>query len=418
MRKATGRKEAPGKTRLALRGAIGVAILVGIIVFTTVAGTGALSGYPEVTAEVPASSSGIREQAPVEYKGVVVGKVIKAVTREKTSTLTIRIYQRQAQGISAASLVRILPRTLFGDQYVALIPPEDGFGRSLESGDVLEADTSADVIALYDAYVRLTELLTQVKPEKISAALGAMAELLGGRGERFGRMIDQLYELTEDVPELLDLVDDGMRAASAFSEQVAAATPDGIRALQDAIVLSKTIVDRRETLHNLLVSGIKLTNESSRFLGNGNIDRAVELMRMSDPVIDTIAARPGALPRTVTNVREFVEAGIPAFSTGPWFKIRAALTSEEPRPYTAADCPRYPGMSGPNCGSARTQSARSAPIYGGTSGSVGSETERNTLAEIMRGAPGVLSGEASAPSSGAVGLLLGPLVRGQRVMVP
>ncbi|MGH3519914.1 MAG: MCE family protein [Haloechinothrix sp.] len=406
-------KPPPGKGALALRGAIGVALLVGLIVFTTIAGTGAFSAYPEVTADVPASTSGIREQAPVEYKGVVVGKVLKAVTRETTSTLTIRVYDRQAPGISSESLVRILPRTLFGDQYVELVPPEDSAGRPLESGDVLAADDSEKTVQLYDAYVRLTELLAAVEPEKISAALGAMAELLGGRGKRFGRMIDQLHELTEDVPELLDLADDGMRAATILSEQVAKATPDGITALRDAIMLSKTLVDKRQTLHDMLTSGITLTGETSRFLGNGNIDRAVELMRMSDPVIDTLAANPGALPRTVANAREFIEAGIPAFRTGPWFKIRAVLTSEDPRPYTAADCPRYPGLDGPNCGSARTAAARTAPDYGGTSGPVGSETERDTLAEIMDGAPG----GGSAESDGTVGVLLGPLVRGTQVMM-
>lgn len=408
-------KPPPSKGALALRGAIGVVLLIGVIVFTTIAGTGAFAGNPEVTAEVPASTSGIREQAPVEYQGVVVGKVTKAVTKETTSRLTLRIYDRQADGISSASLVRLLPRTLFGDQYVELVPPKDGSGKPLESGDVLAADNSADTVQLYDAYVRLTELLSQVKPEKISAALGAMAELLDGRGERFGRMIDQLYEITGDVPELLDLIDDGMQAASTLSEQVAAATPDGIRALRDAIVLSRTLVEKRETLHNLLVSGVQLSNETSRFLGNGNIDRTVRLMRMAGPVIDEVAARPGSLPRTVTNVRRFIESGIPAFDTGPWFKIRAVFTSEEPHPYTAADCPRYPGLSGPNCGTADVARSSATPIYGGTVGSVGSQTERTTLAEIMAGAPDRASG--TAEPSGAVGVLLGPLVRGTQVIM-
>lgn len=405
-------KPPPGRGALAVRGAIGVVLLVGIIVFTTIAGTGAFAGYPEVTAEVPASTAGIREQAPVEYRGVVVGKVTKAVTRETTSTLTLRIYDRQAQGISSASLVRLLPRTLFGDQYVELVPPKDGGGKPLAAGDVLKADNSAATVRLYDAYVRLTELLSEVKPEKISAALGAMAELLGGRGERFGRMIDQLYEITGDVPELLDVIDDGMTAARTLSEQVAAATPDGIKALRDAIVLSRSVVEKRETLHHLLISGIQLSNEGSRFLRTGTVDRAVRLMRMSGPVIDALAARPGALPRTVTNVRRFVESGIPAFDTGPWFKIRAVLTTEEPHPYTAAECPRYPGLNGSNC---VTGARTSTPIYGGTAGSVGSRTERNTLAEIMAGAPGGSSG--ATDSSGPVGVLLGPLVRGTQVVL-
>ena len=95
---------------------------------------------------------------------------------------------------------------------------------------VLEGDPAGR--AVWD---RLTELLAQIEPAKISAALHAMAQLLDGRGERFGEMIDQLYDLTDDVPRLLSLVDDGMEVTSTLSAQLAEAAPDGIKAMRDAI---------------------------------------------------------------------------------------------------------------------------------------------------------------------------------------
>lgn len=410
----------PSKSQLVLRGAIAVALLFAVIVYTTIASTGATSGYPEITAAIPASNSGIREQTSVEYKGVIVGKVIKVSTSESTSTLTIRVYDRQAAGISSESKVRILPRTLFGDQFVQLVPPAGSVGHTIEDGDVLAADDSAGTIQLYAAYVRLTDLLAQVKPEKISSALAAMSQLLDGRGEKFGKMIDQVYDLTGDVPALLKLADDGMIAAKTLSEHMVRATPDGISALRDAVALSKTLVAERDTLERMLVSGVTLSRESSRLLGGDNIDRAVQLMRATDPVVDTIAARPGALPKTIGAVRKVAELGIPLFESGPWFKIRASLTRAEPYPYNAPDdCPRYPGLAGPNCGGASAASQRSsAPDYGGTAGSVGSPSERDTLAEIMGAAPGTLSTGLSGASAGVFGVLLGPVVRGTRVIVP
>lgn len=418
-RKDRPRKDPPGKLGLALRGAVATAIVLAVIVYTTIASTGAFSGFPEITAKVPASNHGINEQASVEYKGVVVGKVINAETDQKVSTITMRIYDRQAEGISSKASVRILPRTLFGDQFVQLVPPKGSVGEGVKDGDELRPDNSPGTIQLYDAYVRLTELLTQVKPEKISAALGAMSELLDGRGAKFGTMIDQAYELTGDVPALVKLADDGMVAANTLSEQLVKATPDGIRALRDAVALSKTLVAEKDTLERMLTSGVTLSRESGRLLGGDNIDRAVALMRMSDPIVETLAANPRALPRTITAARSLLEAGIPTFQTGPWFKIRANLTRGEPDPYTApADCPRYPGLAGPNCGGGTsTASHRSAtPTYGGTAGSVGSESERSALNEIMDAAPGSLT-ESIDGSDGTVGVLLGPLVRGTQVIM-
>jgi ABC-type transporter Mla subunit MlaD len=157
------RKE-PSKAALTIRGAIGAAVVVALVAYTTVAATGALTGYPEITSTVPATGAGINEQAPVEHKGVVVGKVIKTETEETTSTVTMRIYDRQAEGISAHSTVRVLPRTLFGDQFVQLAPPEGDHGRGISDGDVLQPDTSDETIQLYEAYVRLTDLLREIEP--------------------------------------------------------------------------------------------------------------------------------------------------------------------------------------------------------------------------------------------------------------
>lgn len=408
-RKTTPRPHPPGRLSLAVRGGVVATVVVAILVYITIASTGALSGYPEVTATVPASNAGAREQAAVEYKGVVVGKIISVETKDKTSTVTLRIYDRQAAGIPKTAMVRVLPRTLFGDQYIQLVPPETAGGPGLEDGDVLRADMSKGTIQLYHAYVRLTELLQQVRPAEIATALGAMAQLLDGRGEKFGRMIDQLYDITGEVPELLELVDDGMDVATTLSEQLAAATPDGIRAMRNAIALSETIVAEKQTLRRVLAAGISLTGEGERFLAD-NTDRFVELMNASGPAIDTLAENPQGVPNAIRAARKLLTTGIPAFSTGPWFKIRASLQGSEPNSYVAPrDCPRYGSLAGPNCGG----SARAAN-YGGTSGSVGSPQERETLRELARLAPG--GSALTDDADGLLGVLVGPMVRGTQVI--
>lgn len=411
-------KPPPSKFSLALRGGIAVAVIAGLIVYITIASTGTFSGFPVVTASIPATNAGVNEQAPVEYKGVIVGKVIDVSTRQESSTITMRIYDRQAAGVSADAQVRVLPRTLFGDQFVQLIPPKRETGRGIADGDVLKADTSVGTIQLYKAYVRLTSLLKQVKPAKIAAALRAVSQLLDGRGERFGRMIDQLYDLTGDVPELLKLVDDGMDVATTLTGQLEEATPDGITAMRNAIALSETLVKEKESLHQALTGGIALTTEGRRFLGD-NTDRFVHLLRASGPVIDTLADNPKGLPNSVRSAQTLLQRGIPAFESGPWFKIRANLTLEEPRPYTTDDCPRYPGLDGPNCGgSARSAEALAPPNYGGAAGPVGSPAERDALEQLLQGAPDLQSRQSAGEAYGAVALLVGPLVRGAQVITP
>ncbi len=404
----SGPRRPLSKLALATRGAIACLLVIAAMVYITIASTGALSGYPEITASVPATNVGISEQAPVEYKGVVVGKVIRVETRDTTAHVTMRIYPRQADAISERSQVRVLPRTLFGDQFVQVIPPPDGkAGEPISDGDTLMPDTSTDTVQLYEAYVRLTELLDRIDPEQIATALNAMAQLLDGRGEKFGRMIDQLHALTDDVPGLLDLVDDGASTTATLSDQFAKAAPHGIKAMRDAIALSELVVKEQDTLAGALTGGIAVSDESRRFLAN-NTDRFIDLLRTSGPVVDTLARHPRAVPDAVRNARTLLEAGIPTFQTGPWFRIRANLTTKEPRPYTREDCPRYGNQAGPNCptGTQRT-------TYGGTAGPIGSAQESRTLTRLLRAAPGGQDEE----SDGMVGVLLGPLVRGNKVVI-
>lgn len=409
----SGPRKPLSKLALATRGAIACLLVIALMVYITIASTGALSDNPEITASVPASNVGISEQAPVEYKGVVVGKVIRVETEQTTANVTMRIYQRQSDAISERSQVRVLPRTLFGDQFIQLIPPPDGeTGDPITDGDTLMPDTSTETVQLYEAYVRLTDLLDRIDPEQIATALHAMAQLLDGRGEKFGRMIDQLHELTDDVPGLLDLVDDGATTTATLADQLAEAAPHGISAMRDAIALSELVVAEQDTLAGALTGGIAVSDESTRFLAD-NTDRFIELLRASGPVVDALARHPRGVPDAVRNARTLLEAGIPTFQTGPWFRIRANLTTKEPRPYTRADCPRYGSKPGPNCPTG-TRSETQPARYGGTAGPVGSEQEDRTLTELLRAAPG----GQDEQSDGMVGVLLGPLVRGSEVVVP
>ncbi|MDV6013761.1 MCE family protein [Haloechinothrix sp. LS1_15] len=417
------RRDEPSKLRLALWGAIGTAAFLLIAVGTTVYGTGALSGHPEVTAEVSADTTGVPNRAPIEYQGVLVGTVIDVETHESSSTVTMRISERHAESITTAAQVRVLPRTLFGDLFVELVPADgtaEAAAEPISDGDRLAADDSAEAVQIYEAFDRLTSLLAEIEPAKINQALSAVAQLLDGRGERFGRMLDQLHELTDDVDDFIALIDDGMDAASTVSEQAVEATPDALRALRDAVEISRTIVAEQRTIERVLASGITLADEGSRVARSDNVDRYIRLSRTADPVLDELATDPTVAPRAVENVRHLLEAAIPTYEQGPWFRIRANLTAVEPFPYTVEDCPRYGDEEGPNCpdGAGQQERRQQEQRYGGTSGPVGSEAEREVLAELLDAAPGDLGAAGDDEASGAVGVLLGPLLRGTEVEVP
>ena len=80
---------------------------------------------------------------------------------------------------------RILPKTLFGEKYVALQVPARPSARSIRAGDVISESRVAIEVerVLSDIY----PLLRTVQPAQLNYTLTALADALEGRGDRLGR---------------------------------------------------------------------------------------------------------------------------------------------------------------------------------------------------------------------------------------
>ncbi|MDA3631186.1 MCE family protein, partial [Saccharopolyspora sp. WRP15-2] len=259
------------------------------------------------------------------------------------------------------------------------------------------ADDTHPTMQLYHAYNRLYDLVDSLQPAQLQVSLSALAEALRGRGEQLGELIDDSAQLTADPP----LTGDDLADLAALADDIAAAAPDAVRALDDAVALSGTVVQRRQDIGDLLGAGLAFTSQSQRFVDE-NSERIIQLVRSGEPVADVLGRHPGAIREGVNGLDTFLDGANRSLSTG-FFKIRLSGTLHRPYPYGPEDCPRYPGMDGPNCHDARLR----GPI-----GPVGGQQERDVLRELAPLLPG------SPPAPDALGLLLGPVVRGTEVVTP
>ena len=80
---------------------------------------------------------------------------------------------------------RIVPKTLFGEKYVALQVPQRPSARSIRAGDVISESRVAIEVekVLSDIY----PLLRTVQPAQLNYTLTALADALEGRGDEAGR---------------------------------------------------------------------------------------------------------------------------------------------------------------------------------------------------------------------------------------
>lgn len=124
--------------------------------------------------------------AEVKLRGVVVGEVRAIDATGDGARLTLAMKPGTLAGVPADVRAQMLPTTLFGERFVALVPPKQPSGEALAAGAVIAQDRSSSAVELQQVLDNVLPMLTAVQPQKLSATLSAVSQALEGRGEKLG----------------------------------------------------------------------------------------------------------------------------------------------------------------------------------------------------------------------------------------
>ena len=224
----------------------------------------------DVTLKTSKAGSQLPQAADVKLRGMIVGEVTDQKVTDDGVELTLGLDPDLIGDIPAGVTAQILPKTLFGEKFVALIPPAITSTDSLEAGDVI---TKAEVpIELEEVLNNLYGLLEAVEPADLSNTLTAVSSALEGRGEQLGDTLVQLNAyLTEINPDIPLAVDD-LIALGEVSDVYAAALPDLARVLENSVVTGNTIVEKDAQLTSFLASTTTLANTLTTFFATSGQD--------------------------------------------------------------------------------------------------------------------------------------------------
>lgn len=369
--------------------------------------------------------------ADVKLRGVLVGEVRDIAADGQRATLRLALDPALREAIPADVSARLLPKTLFGERYVALIPSETPAAAAIRDGAVIDQDRTASAIELERVLDNALPLLQAIKPDRLAAVLGALAYGLEGRGEQVGGDLVRLHEylgaLNKQMPEIAEDV----RRLADVLDVYSAATPDLLALLRDATVTMTTISDQRRQLAEFLSQTTGLADKTQVFLDRYD-DRLIQLGQVSRPVLELLAAYAPEYPCLMRGIVALEPRAEKVFATGR-MHITLEATRDQGKFVRGRDEPVYGASNGPNCrglpspsvpahvvpindgydyGAPRTPLAAGAPLPVDM-GFAGTATERAVLQPVLAAATGV---PASNVSDLAM-LLWGPMLRGTVVNV-
>jgi virulence factor Mce-like protein len=347
-----------GRAATALSGLLFIVLVAGLSVVGVAYGFGAFSSSKVVTATLPEAGPALGPGAEVEFRGVLVGSVGSVHRTLDDAVLSLRIDPSQLSKIPSSVTVRLVPRSVFGDLYVDLVPPALVTG-SLAPNAHLVADTSTPTVELDQALDAGYRLLTAVRPDKLGATLTAIATALNGRGAELGSLVDDLQRYTKEVaPHTQELIHD-LTTVGTVGSELSHDAPNLLRTLRNAIATSKTVHGSQAQIQKLLAEGPAVATGTRRLLAV-NQHKLHQLVGLLHPVVSVLQSRQGNLLDAVKQLRLFLLGAARALSHGPWLQVTVApdVNPLDTQGYTAAECPRYAGVPGKNCVGA--QAKRSA----------------------------------------------------------
>ena len=169
----------------------------------------------------------------MKIRGLLVGEVRRIESDGDGATLFLAIDPAQAHIIPENVSARILPKTLFGEKYVALQVPSravgaehPGGGRDPESQVAIEVEK-----VLSDLY----PLLRTVQPAQLNYTLTALADALEGRGDKLGSNLVVLDDYLKRMNPKIPLLVDDLGKLATVSDTYASVVPELATVLRNSV---------------------------------------------------------------------------------------------------------------------------------------------------------------------------------------
>ncbi|KAA2264909.1 MCE family protein [Solihabitans fulvus] len=337
--------------RRRLLGIAFILVICSFLALTVAMYRNAFTSTVRVTVRTDHLGSQLQPTSDVKVRGMIVGEVRQVRSRGDGAEIELALQPDKVQAIPRTVSVRLLPKSLFGERYVALVLPGHTDAGPLVDGDVIDQDHSAAAVELEQVLADLMPVLQAVQPEKLSTTLTAMSQALSGRGAQLGQTLAQLDQYLGQVNPQLPTLDQDIARLADVANTYADAGPDLVGALSDLTVTSRTVAEQRMNLDALYASLRTGAQDLTGFL-RANRDNLIQVASTSRPTLDLVAKYAPEYPCIFNGITTLVpryEAIVGAGTDKPGVHITMEITANRGRYVPGQDEPKYQDKRGPRC---------------------------------------------------------------------
>lgn len=325
------------KLGLRLMGLASIGLVLAFIWTTYAVFSKTFVSYDEVTLRSSKLGLQLPTRADVKFRGVIVGEVRRVSSTGDGAELVLGLYPSMRDQVPSDVDARILPKTLFGEKYVALDAPSGEVQQAIAPGAVIEQAEVA--IEVEQVLSDLFPLLETLQPQLLNRALTAISTALDGRGDALGENLEVLDSyLARFNPQIPALLED-LRRLSAVSAVYRDVLPDLSRTLRNAVTTGTTFVEKEERITALFEEVTRFSGVTRDFV-ESNGRNIIRLSRQGQQILPVFAKHAPIYPCFLDSMAKIAPRQAEAFR-GHTLHINLEVLPAQPRGYSPADAPRF-----------------------------------------------------------------------------
>ncbi|MEV7398238.1 MCE family protein [Aeromicrobium sp. NPDC092404] len=335
--------------RLWLAGVVNLVVISFLIWFCIALYDKKFTSSTDVTVMADRAGLQLARYGDVRLHGALVGHIKQIESNGKQAEITVALDPDSARSIPRDISVQILPTTLFGRNYLELVPPKDGTSAGpMRDGTVIPAKRVTTNVELQRILANLFPLLRSVRPADLNSTLYAISHALQGKGDQLGDTFETLDDYLSRVNVELPTLREDLKLLSQVSRTYELAAPDLIRLLRNATVTAKTLTEKQGDLDKALSSLTGLASKT-RVTLKENEKLLIAQVRSGRPLLSLLDTYSPELPCVIEGLDRQIPNAKNVFNDGIIHQT-LELGAPQRTAYTAADAPEYGEVGhGPWC---------------------------------------------------------------------
>jgi len=294
-------------------GALGLATIAAVILAAFRADDLPLIGGGDTYYASFSEAGGLKANDEVRVAGIRVGKV----DRLELDGGHVRVAFKVDRGVDFGDETRaeIKVKTILGAMYLALVPSGGG---QLDEGEVIPVERTSSPYNVVDAFTGLAETSEAIDTDQLAQSLETLSSLTANTPDEFQAALQGVSALSRNVAkrdtEINTLLKNLHKVAGVLDER----DQDIIGLMRDADVLFRAVMQRREAVHDLLVSTATLSRELTALVKQSRTDLKPALNH-TENVLNVLIKNQDNLDRGIRLLAPFYRVFANTLGTGPWF---------------------------------------------------------------------------------------------------